>query len=75
MPVNKKVLNMVFTAVDGTRMTLSMENPKATLTAAEIESAMDVVIAKNIFLSGGGDLVAKEDAKVVDTTTNDMYTP
>lgn len=75
MAETKKVLNMVFGAADGTSMTLTMENPQVTLTGAQIEAAMDTIIAKNIFLSGGGDLVIKKDAKIVDTTTNDLYTP
>lgn len=71
----KKVLRMSFEAQDGTTMSLTLDNPKMDLTSTEIEGAMDVVLAKNIFAPAGGDLVAKKDAKIVDTITNDMYTP
>jgi hypothetical protein len=36
---------------------------------------MDLIIARNIFTSTGGDLVAKQDARIIDTTTNDLYDP
>lgn len=71
----KKVLRMSFGAADGSTMSLSLDNPKADLTQAEIEGVMDTVIAKNIFTAAGGDLVEKKDAKIVDTITNDMYDP
>jgi len=75
MPESKKTLRMTFGAADGTSFSISLNNPREGLTAAEIEAAMDTVIAKNIFQSSGGDLVAKKDAKIIDTTTNDMYDP
>ena len=45
------------------------------VTAAEIEAAMDLVIARNIFSSSGGDLVSKQDIRIIDSTTNDLYDP
>jgi len=33
------------------------------------------LITKNIFLTTGGPLVAKQDIKIIDRTTNDMYDP
>lgn len=75
MADTKKVLRMSFGAADGSTMSLSLDNPKADLTQAEIEGVMDTVIAKNIFAASGGNLVEKKDAKIVDTITNDMYDP
>jgi len=75
MADTKKVLRMSFAAVDGSTMSLTLDNPKMGLTQAEVEGAMDTVIAKNIFAGTGGDLVAKKDAKVIDTVTNDMFDP
>ena len=75
MAETKRVLRMTFGAEDGTSMSLTLDNPKIGLTKEEIESAMDVVLAKNIFAAAGGDLVEKKDAKIIDTITNDMYDP
>ena len=36
---------------------------------------MDLVIARNIFSSSGGDLVSKQDIRIIDSTTNDLYDP
>ncbi|MFX4262546.1 DUF2922 domain-containing protein [Pelotomaculum propionicicum] len=75
MATTTKTLRMVFTSQAGRNVIISLDNPRGDLTAAEIEAAMDLVIARNIFTSPGGDLVAKQDIKVVDSTTNDLYDP
>lgn len=72
---SKKVLRMSFTNAQGGAVTVTLPDPKADLTAAQIESAMDLVIAKNIFTGAGGDYIAKRDIKIVDTTTDDLYDP
>ncbi|NPV73545.1 MAG: DUF2922 domain-containing protein [Pelotomaculum sp.] len=66
---------MVFRNQAGRNVTITLENPRDNLTAAEIEAAMDLIIARNIFTSSGGDLVAKQDIRLIDTTTNDLYEP
>jgi hypothetical protein len=70
-----KSLRMTFGAADGSSFSISLDKPKADLTTAQIETAMDTVISKNIFQSTGGNLVAKKDAKIIDTTITDMYDP
>lgn len=69
----KKVLRMTFNNASGNAVTITLPEPKATLTAAEIEAVMDQIIAKNIFLTPGGELISKRDVKIVDTTTDDLY--
>lgn len=54
---------------------MSINNPKNTLTQAEIEQFMDLVISKDVILSSGGRLVAKADAHIVDTQDQDLYNP
>jgi hypothetical protein len=66
---------MVFSSQAGRNVTITLDNPRTDLAAAEIEAAMDLVIARNIFTSSGGDLVSKQDIKIVDSTTNDLYDP
>ncbi len=76
MPVTtSQTLRMVFRSQGGTSMTISLDNPRSDVTAAEIEAAMDTIISKNIFNTTGGDLASKYDIKIVDKTTNDLYDP
>ncbi|MEW6273880.1 MAG: DUF2922 domain-containing protein [Bacillota bacterium] len=73
--VTTQTLRMVFRNEAGRNFTISLDNPRDNVTPAEIEAAMDQVIARNVFLSAGGALVAKQDVKIVDRTTNDLYDP
>ncbi|BAF58603.1 hypothetical protein PTH_0422 [Pelotomaculum thermopropionicum SI] len=75
MATTVQSLRMVFRNQAGRNVTITLENPRDNLTAAEIEAAMDLIIARNIFTSSGGDLVAKQDIRLIDTTTNDLYEP
>jgi len=76
MPITtSQTLRMVFRSQGGTSMTISLDNPRTDVTAAEIETAMDTIITKNVFSTNGGDLVSKYDIKIVDKTSNDLYDP
>jgi hypothetical protein len=70
-----QTLRLVFKNQSGKNVTFSLDNPRDDVTAAEIEAAMDLVIARNIFSSSGGDLVSKQDIRIIDSTTNDLYDP
>ena len=72
---NRQILRMVFANQAGGNVTINIDNPRENLSPAEITAAMDVIIAKNIFTSPGGDLVGKKDVKIIDTATNDLYEP
>ncbi|MBU3180709.1 DUF2922 domain-containing protein [Clostridium psychrophilum] len=48
----------------------SDENGDAIVTEVEVIALMDLVIAKNIFISTSGALIGKKDAKVVTTDTS-----
>lgn len=71
--VTRKVLRMTFNNSSGRAVTITLPQPKTGLTTAEIESVMDQIITRNIFLTSGGELVSKRDIKIVDTTTDDLY--
>lgn len=68
-----QTLQMSFVNQAGTRTTISLDNPKDTLTEAEVVAAMDQIIAKNIFNTTGGDLVAKHSAQIIDRTVDVLY--
>lgn len=56
-----RTLRMSFRNEAGKTVSISLDNPKEDLTAAAVEAAMDLIIAKNIFTTSGGDLVSKYD--------------
>jgi hypothetical protein len=68
-----QTLQMRFVNQAGSRVTISLDNPKDTLTEAEVTAAMDQIIASNIFTTSGGDLIAKDSAQIVDRTVNVLY--
>ncbi len=70
-----QTLRMVFKNESGSNFTISLDNPRNNVTAAEIEAVMDLIISRNVFLTGGGALVSKQDVQIVDRTTNDLYDP
>jgi hypothetical protein len=70
---SRKVLRMTFTNAQGGSVSLTLPDPKDGITAAEVEAAMDLVIAKNIFTGTGGAWISKRDIKIIDTTTDDLY--
>ncbi|AEG16844.1 MULTISPECIES: DUF2922 domain-containing protein [Desulfofundulus] len=70
-----QTLRMVFKNQSGSNFTISLDNPRDNVTAAEIEAVMDLIISRNVFLTGGGALVSKQDVQIVDRTTNDLYDP
>ncbi|HPU35882.1 MAG TPA: DUF2922 domain-containing protein [Bacillota bacterium] len=75
MATTTQTLRLVFKNQAGKNVTFSLDNPRDDVTATEIEAAMDLVIARNIFTSAGGDLVSKQDIRIIDSTTNDLYDP
>ena len=71
-----KLIMRFLTTIEGKYFTLSVDDIKSdgngapTITQAEVNTLMDLVIAKNIFLSTSGDLTGKKDAKIVTTDTS-----
>ena len=50
-------LDLVFKNAAGKKYTLNIEEPKPGVTKAEIDAAMQVVVANNVFNTSGGDIV------------------
>jgi len=71
-----KLVMRFLTSIEGRYFTLSVDDIRAddngdpTVTEAQVNALMDLVIAKNIFESANGDLVGKKDAKIVTTDTS-----
>ena len=60
------ILKMVFLTAAGKKVTFSISGLKSTITQAQINTLMDLIIAKNIFTTSSGDFVKKSDASVVE---------
>ncbi|EHQ91628.1 DUF2922 domain-containing protein [Desulfosporosinus youngiae] len=71
----QKTLRLTFATTLGSTFTLTLPSPRADLTAAEAEAAMELIIAKNMFFTTGGELIGKKDIKITDSTTTDLYDP
>ncbi len=61
-------LSMIFITEKGAKSSLSISGVKPTLTKAEIDTLMDTIVAKNVFLASTGALVSKESAQLVAKT-------
>ncbi|BES66441.1 DUF2922 domain-containing protein [Gottschalkiaceae bacterium SANA] len=69
--MTKKLL-MSFRNADGNRVSLSIDDPRANVTDAEVKAAMQMVLDENIFDSNGGALVQIVDATIIETTKTDL---
>lgn len=59
-----KILEMAFRNQIGKEVTLSISNPKDTLTKSDVDKVMQDIIAKNIFTTTGGNLEQAVSAKI-----------
>ncbi|PRR70665.1 hypothetical protein MHLNE_06760 [Moorella humiferrea] len=67
-----KRLELIFQNAAGNRSTLAVIDPRENLTEAEVRAAMELILAKNIFTSPGGDLVAIVGARIVTREVTDI---
>ena len=63
-------LDLVFRNAAGKKVTLNIEEPKNGVTKAEIDAAMQVVVANNVFNTSGGDIVEAVEGRLRTTTLN-----
>ncbi len=64
----KKTLEMGFLDGVNKNFKISVGDPKEDLSRLNIEDAMDTIIEKNIFQSNDTDLLAKNEARIIETT-------
>lgn len=67
-----KTLVMNFLNEEGKKTAVRVSNVKEDITEAEVSAAMDVIIAKNIFVSTGGDLKSKDSAEITDKNSTEL---
>lgn len=69
--VNTKKLVMVFGTNGDKNVSLSIDKPKASLKETQIKTAMETIVAQNIFAPNGEDLIKCVEAKIVNTNTDE----
>jgi hypothetical protein len=67
-----RTLQLIFLNESGTRITVSIPDPREDLLQAEVEVAMDEIIAADVIVSNGGGLVSKVAARVVSRETEEL---
>ncbi|MBC2578858.1 DUF2922 domain-containing protein [Clostridium sp. DJ247] len=67
-----KILVMNFLNEEGKKVAVRVNSVREDLSAVEVASAMDVIIANNIFTSTGGDLKYKDSAEIIDKTSTEL---
>lgn len=64
----EKELELKFRNAAGQSRTITVKNPKDGLTKEEVDTAMNAIMAANVFTSNGGDLVEAVEGRVRTTT-------
>ena len=67
-----KKLEMTFKDASNKTMKITVDNVKNGITDAEVKTAMQIILSKDIFVTDAGSLVAIDDARIVDTTETDL---
>lgn len=67
----KKRLVMTFKTNLDKRVSISVDSPREDLTEQEIKTAMDTILAKDIFSFDGQNLATAVEAKVIETGTTE----
>lgn len=68
----EKTLQMVFLNNTGKNVSLNISGVKDNVTAAEIKALMELIVAKNVFSSTGGDLKSVLSASIVSRDTETL---
>lgn len=67
-----KTLVMNFLNESGKKTAIRVNNVKEDVTEAEVKNAMDVILAKNLFTTTGGDLKVKDSAEIDDKNVTEL---
>ena len=63
-------LHLIFKNAAGKKVILKIENPKAGVTKAEIDAAMQAVVENNVFNTSGGNIVEAVEGRLRTITTD-----
>lgn len=65
-------LQLVFTKSDGKDFILTVDDPRPGVTSAEVQTAMEQIIASGVFKKDGDVLTAVKSARIVDRTVDEL---
>jgi len=68
----EKTLVLIFQNQAGNSVRMSVENVRDDITDEEVKTAMETIIAKNIFDSNGGDLVLISGAQIITRSVQEL---
>jgi len=67
-----KKIELRFRNYDDKLVRFQLDNPVDPIDPVAVNEAMDTIIAENVFTSGGGDLLKKESAQVVEQIVEEI---
>ena len=70
--MNKAKLEMEFIDEANKKFVISIDQPRADITPEEVGTAMNTIVANNVFTSAMMNLVAPKEARIVNTTINTL---
>lgn len=70
--MDEKVLELIFKNEQDKTVRITLQAPVEPVESGEVVTAMDEIIAENIFFSSGGDWIEKAGARLVSRTVEDI---
>ena len=70
----EKNLLLIFLNHIGSQVRLNVLDVREGIMSSEVQTAMENIIAKNVFASDGGDLISVAGAQIVTRTVQDLIT-
>ena len=67
-----QVLEMQFETSGGKKLTISVDEPRANLTALEVETGMQSLIASNVLEANGFGLASAFSARLIERNVSDL---
>lgn len=67
-----KKLELVFKNASDKSVKITVDDVRENITPAEVKTAMESIVAKNVFTSTGGDLVGVQGARIIDTNIQEL---
>ncbi|HSO58451.1 MAG TPA: DUF2922 domain-containing protein [Paenisporosarcina sp.] len=67
-----QVLEMQFETSGGKKLTISVDEPRANLTALEVETGMQAIIASSVFEVNGFELASAFSARLIERNVSDL---
>jgi hypothetical protein len=67
-----KTLELHFLNTEGKTVKVNIDSPKEPVDQLTLSTAMDQILASNIFITTGGDFVSKKGARMVDRNVTEI---